>query len=126
LYMATADAEIVALRRRTGAEIWRQKALLRRGLSNVVVMDDSLVTADFQGYVHFLDKTTGALEARVRSGKVRVRNAPVVSGNTVVVMNDRGQITAYRVSPIGGARPAPAADKKTIPEQTPTTPDEKK
>ena len=124
LYMASADGEIVALRRRTGAEIWRQKALLRRGLSNVVVMDDSLITSDFQGYVHFLDKATGAIEARVRSGKVRVSNAPVVSGNTVVVMNDRGQITAYRVSPMGGARPA--ADKKTIPEQTPTTPEEKK
>ena len=62
-------------------------------------MDDSIVTADFQGYVHWLDKASGALAARVQNGKVRVSNPPVVVGNTVVVINDRGQIAAYRVTP---------------------------
>lgn len=106
LYMATADGEVVALRTHTGAEVWRQKALLYRGLSPVVALDDdnSLVTADFQGYVHFLDKASGALEARVSSGKVRVSTAPVVVGNMVLVINDRGQISAYRVTPLTARR----------------------
>ncbi len=104
LYMATADGEVAALRNRTGAELWRQKALLHRGLSAVVAMDadNALVTADFQGYVHWLDKATGALEARVSAGKVRVSTAPVVAGNLVLVINDRGQISAYRVTPLAG------------------------
>src|SRR5262249_26472935 len=84
VYMATSDGEVVALRRRTGAELWRQKALLHRGLSAVAVADDSIVTADFQGYVHWLDKATGAVAARIRSGKVRVSSSPVVSGNMVL------------------------------------------
>lgn len=102
LYMAGADGEIVALRSRTGAELWRQKGLLYRGLSAVVAMDEdnALVTADFQGYVHWLDKATGSLAARASSGKTRVSTAPVVVGNMVLVINDRGQISAFRVTPL--------------------------
>jgi outer membrane protein assembly factor BamB len=105
LYLASADGEIVALRTRTGAELWRQKALLHRGLSAVTAMDDldALVTADFQGYVHWLDKATGALAARASSGKVRVSTAPVVAGDMVLVINDAGHISAFRVKP----RPVP-------------------
>lgn len=106
LYMATADGEIAALRTRTGAELWRQKALLHRGLTAPAALDEdnALVVADFQGFVHFLDKATGALAARTRSGKARVSTTPVVAGNLVLVVNDRGQISAFRVTPLTSAR----------------------
>jgi len=102
LYMATADGEIAAMRTRTGAELWRQKALLHRGLTAPAALDadNALVVADFQGYVHFLDKATGALAARVRVGKVRVSATPQIVGNMVVAVNDRGQISAFRVTPL--------------------------
>jgi outer membrane protein assembly factor BamB len=99
VFLSTADGEVVALKARTGAQIWRQNALLHRGLSGVAVMDDALVTADFQGYVHWLDKTDGALMARAQDGKARVSTTPVVIGNTVLVINDRGRLTAYRTTP---------------------------
>jgi outer membrane protein assembly factor BamB len=106
LYMASADGEIAALRARTGAELWRQKVLLYRGLTAPATMDtaNALVAADFQGYVHFLDKATGALAARVSSGKVRVSTTPLVIGDLVLVVNDRGQISAFRVTPLAVAR----------------------
>ena len=106
LYMSTADGEIAALRTRTGAELWRQKALLHRGLTAPAALDaaNALVAADFQGYVHFLDKATGALAARVSSGKARVSATPLVVGNLVLVVNDRGQISAFRVTPLAVAR----------------------
>jgi outer membrane protein assembly factor BamB len=112
LYLSSADGEVMALRARTGAEIWRQKALLHRGLSALAVTDDAVVTADFQGYVHWLDKATGALVARASSGKARVSTVPVVAGDKVLVVNDRGQISAFRV------RPLAARDKKS-PAQAP-------
>lgn len=114
IYVANADGEVVALRRRTGAEIWRQKALLHRGLSAVALTDNAVVTADFQGNVHWLDKATGGLAARAQSGKVRVSNPPVVSGNMVVVINDAGRITAFRTTPIGGAM----SGKRVVPTET--------
>ena len=115
LYVSDADGEVLALKARTGAEIWRQNALLHRGLSALALMDDAIVVADFQGYVHWLDKASGALAARVSSGGVRVSTAPVVAGDLVVVINDTGKISAYKVTPIQGVvatakKPLPAAE----------------
>jgi outer membrane protein assembly factor BamB len=113
LYMVAADSEVVAMRAKTGAELWRQKVLLNRGLSEPATMDDLnvIVAGDFQGYVHWLDKSTGALVARASSGKVRVSATPIVAGDRVLIINDRGQITAFRVTPRARAK-RPAAPYK--------------
>jgi outer membrane protein assembly factor BamB len=123
LYMATTDGELVALKARTGAEIWRQKALLHRGLSAPAIMDHAVVVGDFQGYVHWLDKASGALAARVATGKVRISTAPVVVDNMVLVINDRGQISAFRVTPLAAAAPT---GRKTLPETPAPTREESK
>lgn len=99
VYMSTADGKVMALNRSNGAVIWSQPALRYRGLTAVAVSDDAVITADFQGYVHFLDKRTGAFIARVRSGRMRISNPPIVEGDEVVVINDDGHISAYRMSP---------------------------
>jgi outer membrane protein assembly factor BamB len=101
VYMSTAEGEVEALNRTNGAVIWRQPALAYRGLTAVGVGDDAVVVADFQGYLHFLDKHTGAFIARERTGRLRVSNAPIVEGDEVVVINDGGRIRAYRMSPRG-------------------------
>jgi outer membrane protein assembly factor BamB len=125
IYVAMADGEVAALRQRTGAEIWRQKALLHRGLSAVAITSNSIVTADYQGYVHWLDKATGELSARTRAGKVRVSNPPIVLGDLVLIMDDGGKISAFRATPISGAkstqRQAPA---ETAPAQAAPAPAE--
>jgi outer membrane protein assembly factor BamB len=114
VYMTSADGEVEALTRRTGAVVWDQKSLLNRGLSAPALMEGAVVVADFQGYVHWLDKTTGAIAARVHTGKVRISNAPVVAGNIAIVINDRGRIDAFRVTPLPGhAKPAPAKPPST-------------
>ena len=123
LYVATADGELVALKARTGAQIWRQKALLHRGLSAPAIMAQAVVAGDFQGYVHWLDKASGALAARVATGKVRISTAPVVVDNMVLVINDRGQISAFRVTPLAAAAPA---GRKTVPETPAPTREESK
>ena len=110
LYMVDADGEVVALKARTGAEVWRQNVLLHRGLSPLAVMDETVVVGDFQGYLHWLDKASGALAARVATGGARISTRPLVIGDMVVVVNDRGQINAYRVTPLAVAatgKPAP-------------------
>ena len=103
LYVADSDGVVSALKTRTGAEVWQQKALLHRGLSPIAVMDDTIVVGDFQGYLHFLDKASGALAARVATGGTRISTQPLVVGDMVVVVNDRGQINAYRVKRQGAA-----------------------
>jgi outer membrane protein assembly factor BamB len=100
LYMSTAEGDVVAMQRHTGTEVWRQKGLAHRGISGPAVAGDAIVVADFQGYVHWLDKKTGAIIGRVRVGKVRYTNPPVYAGGLVLLLNDRGVLDAYRTTPI--------------------------
>jgi outer membrane protein assembly factor BamB len=115
LYVADADGVVGALKARTGAEVWQQKALLHRGLSPIAVMDDTVVVGDFQGYLHWLDKASGALAARVATGGARISTQPLVVGEMLVVANDRGQINAYRVKPLTVA----ASKRQAAPAQRP-------
>jgi outer membrane protein assembly factor BamB len=104
LYVSETDGTVVALRQRDGSEVWRNEKIKRRGLSAPVVINSAIVVADYQGYVHWLDKNTGALVARARVAKQRVSNPPVGAGDTVVVLTDGGTLAAFRATP----RPAPA------------------
>jgi outer membrane protein assembly factor BamB len=108
VYVSTADGDVVALKRATGVEVWRQKGLAHRGLSAPVVLDKSIAVADYKGYVHWLDKATGAFAGRAAAGGDRVSNPPVAAGDRVLVINDQGRVTAFKTSPITLA----AASKK--------------
>ena len=99
VYISTADRAVEALNRKNGALIWRQAALRYRAVTQPAVSSDGVIVADYQGYVSWMNKRTGAFEARRGTGGVRVSNPPVVVGNEVIVINDLGAITAFRVSP---------------------------
>jgi outer membrane protein assembly factor BamB len=99
LFVTQADGVVVALRQRDGSELWRNDKLKRRGLSTPAVTSTAIVVADYQGYLHWLDKTTGELVARERVAKYRVSNAPVAVDNTVVVITDSGSMAAFHATP---------------------------
>jgi outer membrane protein assembly factor BamB len=108
LYVTESDGVVVALRQRDGAEMWRNDKLKRRGLSTPTVVGSAVAVADYQGYIHWLDKDTGKLVARVRTAKQRVSNPPVASGETLVVLTDGGELAAFRAAPRNRPAPAPA------------------
>jgi outer membrane protein assembly factor BamB len=110
LYVTQSDGIIVALRQRDGSELWRNQKMKLRRLTTPVLTSTAVVVADFQGYLHWVDKTTGQLVARQRVAKKElISNPPVAVGDTVVVMTDRGKMSAYQATP-GGAVP-PGASK---------------
>ncbi|HEY5263610.1 MAG TPA: outer membrane protein assembly factor BamB [Steroidobacteraceae bacterium] len=128
LYVTESDGVVVAMRQRDGSELWRNVKLKRRGLSTPAVTSTAIAVADYQGYMHWLDKTTGELVARVRISKDRVTNPPVAVDDTVVVLTDGGTLAAYRATPrtrpAAAAVPPPAAPEAapTAPAATPLTP----
>jgi outer membrane protein assembly factor BamB len=99
VYISQADGVVIALRQRDGSELWRNDKIRRRNLSTPAMTSTAIIVADYQGYVHWLDKKTGALVAREHVAKQRVTNAPVAVGDTVVVMTDGGDLAAYRALP---------------------------
>jgi len=96
LYVTTADSSVQALRRRDGTPLWQQDRLVRRGLTAPTVDGDAIVVADFQGFVHWLDRASGALVGRIGTHKGRVTNAPVVANGIVYLQTDAGRVYALR------------------------------
>ena len=101
LYVTTADSAVVALRRRDGTEVWRQDQLLRRAVTAPALAGDTLVVADFDGYLHWLDAATGEMLARAKSGSGRISNAPQAVGDLLLVQTDSGEVQAWRAGPRG-------------------------
>jgi outer membrane protein assembly factor BamB len=123
LYVTESDGIVVAMRQRDGAEVWRNDKLKRRGLSAPVVTSTAIAIADYQGYLHWLDKNTGELVARERiAKKQRVSNPPAGAGDTVVVLTDAGTLAAYRATP--RLVSAPAATPVATPTPAGTAPPE--
>jgi outer membrane protein assembly factor BamB len=101
LYVTTADSAVVALRRRDGTEVWRQDQLLRRGVTAPALAGDTLVVADFDGYLHWLDAASGEMLARAKSGSGRISNAPQAAGDLLLLQTDSGEVQAWRAGPRG-------------------------
>jgi outer membrane protein assembly factor BamB len=101
VYVTAADSVVQALRRRDGTPVWSNDTLARRGLTAPAVDGEAVVVADFEGYVHWLDATTGELLGRIAAGGARVTNAPLAAGGLVYVQNDEGRLVALRARPRG-------------------------
>jgi outer membrane protein assembly factor BamB len=99
LYLSTADGAVVALSRRDGTERWRTDVLIRRGLSAPAVDGEAVVVADFEGYLHWLDRGGGELMGRAATDGKRISNAPVAAGGLVLVQTDAGSVYAFRAQP---------------------------
>jgi outer membrane protein assembly factor BamB len=95
VYVAAANGDVIAFKRRTGIEEWRQEALRNRGLSAPVVIGAYVVVVDFEGVVHWLDANNGKFVARDKAGD-RVRQAPLVVGDVVVMQDEKGRLSAFR------------------------------
>jgi outer membrane protein assembly factor BamB len=117
MYVSTSEGDLVALKRRTGVEVWRNDLLKRRSLSAPAVVGDYVVVADLEGYVHWFDRATGSLAGRVKSGGDRVTNAPLSADGTLYVITDKGDIVALRGAPVASraAKSAPAAAPAAAP-----------
>lgn len=124
LYFADAAGEVVALRKDNGVELWRQGVLKYRGLSAVAAHGDAVAVADFEGYVHWLDKATGGLAARMATGGKRVSNPPVVAGDELLVINDVGHVSAFRVAGAVAAKRAKRAPAEPAPAKAAPAPSE--
>ena len=101
LYVTTSESSVVALNRRDGTPVWTQDSLLRRSVTAPALAGNTLVIADFDGYLHWLDPASGQLLARGRAAKSRVSSAPLAVGDLLLVQTDSGEVQAWRADPRG-------------------------
>lgn len=96
LYLTDAASVVIAMRRNDGAVVWEQDVMRQRGLTAPAIDGDALVVGDFEGYVHWLDKATGELQARQKTDGARITNAPVVVDGLIYLQTDAGRLQVYR------------------------------
>ncbi len=105
VYVVSETGELIALRRQTGNETWRQDALLRRQPTAPVPFEDTVVVGDLEGYVHFFSKRDGSPVARVRVDKRMLSGTPVVIGDQLYVQSETGRLAVFKVR-----RPEPPSE----------------
>lgn len=97
VYVVSESGELIAMDRQTGAELWRQDALLRRRPTAPVPYDGTVVAGDFEGFVHFFSAEDGSPVARVRVGDRMLSNAPVVIDDRLYVQSETGRLGVFEI-----------------------------
>ncbi|HYD57309.1 MAG TPA: outer membrane protein assembly factor BamB [Burkholderiales bacterium] len=91
----TDDKDAVhALDRTNGRSVWKQDRLSVRRVSQPLPVGAVAVVGDFEGYVHFLARETGAFVGRYATGGGAVRAAPVPLGDGFLVQTLNGGLFA--------------------------------
>lgn len=97
-FITAADDSVHALDVASGASVWKQGPMERRRLSRPLVVGDAVVFGDFEGYVHVLDRDSGAFIARQRADGGAIAAAPVRLGaDSFVVQTRGGSVQAFEV-----------------------------
>lgn len=96
VFGADASDRITAWRAATGDVAWQSEKLLYRGLSGALAVGPSIVFGDSEGYLHFMEASSGEQQLRLRTGSKAILGAPALSGTTMVVVAQDGGIYAFR------------------------------
>jgi outer membrane protein assembly factor BamB len=93
-FVGDENGSLQALDRSTGRSVWKQDKLAHRSLSLPVPVGEVLAVGDFEGYVHFIARDTGAFVARYATGAGAVRAAPLRLPSGVLVQTQNGALHA--------------------------------
>jgi outer membrane protein assembly factor BamB len=96
IYASSSEGLVVAMRRTDGTVDWEQARLRQRGLTAPAVDGNAIVVGDYEGFLHWLNRTTGDLMARESTDGDRITNAPLVVDGRVYVQTDHGKVIAYK------------------------------
>lgn len=93
LFLIDDHSRIYAVDRRNGLELWSNTALSNRDVTSSVVFNGYLVVGDFEGYLHFLDMSTGEIAGRIRIDSSGLYSRPIVIGDNLYVQARDGVVS---------------------------------
>jgi outer membrane protein assembly factor BamB len=97
VYMTDANSVVMAYDRSSGATLWKQDKLYARAVSGPTVVGSLVVVGDYQGYVHFLERTDGAFVARIGTDGSAISAPPLRVGSNVLVQTRSGGLYAIAI-----------------------------
>lgn len=96
LTLSDKEGNVWLLDRRNGAESWKNDQLSNRGLTRPVFYGSFIAVGDQEGYLHWINMNSGLFAAREKLGGDGFAGPPLVVGNTLYVMTNKGDLTAFR------------------------------
>lgn len=91
-----ADGQVIAWRRADGEKAWSSERLKYRGLTAPLAVGRTVAVGDATGLVHFLSRQDGSLMNRMPTDGSAIVAPPVVVGNTLVVVTEKGGVFGFR------------------------------
>lgn len=91
-----ADSTLLAWRRTDGERAWAVEQLRYRKLSAPLVIGRSVVVGDGGGLLHFFSREDGSPLTRLSTDGSPIVAAPVLAGNTLVVVTRQGNIFGFK------------------------------
>jgi outer membrane protein assembly factor BamB len=93
-YVSDEKGTVHALDRSNGRSVWKQDRLALRQLSQPLPVGAAAAVGDYQGYVHFLARDSGAFLSRYATDRGAIRSAPVPLPNGFLVQTQNGGLFA--------------------------------
>ncbi|OAI52445.1 hypothetical protein AYO46_05575 [Betaproteobacteria bacterium SCGC AG-212-J23] len=93
-YVSDDKGTVQALDRSNGQSVWKQDKLSYRQLTLPLAEGQSIVIGDFEGYVHFLARDSGAFVSRYDTHGGAVRAVPISLPAGLLVQSEDGSLHA--------------------------------
>jgi len=93
-YVSDDKGAVQALDRSNGQSVWKQDKLAYRQLTQPFPEGQAIVTGDFEGFVHFLSRESGAFVSRYETKGGAVRAVPIALPAGLLVQTEDGSLHA--------------------------------
>lgn len=95
VYVADSDGVITAFAENSGEVRWKNEDLQYRRLSAPVMFGDTIVVADFEGYIHLLARDDGRIVGRREIDGDGIMGAMVVQDDRLFVVTHSGDLYCF-------------------------------
>ena len=96
VYGTEGDGKVLAWNRETGERVWESERLKYRGLTAPLSVGRSVAIGDSTGLVHLLSREDGSALTRVATDGTAIVAAPVLAGDSLVVVTRGGGIFGFK------------------------------
>ncbi len=95
IYVTDDKSHIWAFDRFNSTSVWKQEKLHLRAITAPASIGDYIVVGDFEGYLHWMSKSSGKFVARNELCSDRIITPPIVVGKVLYGYCSDGTLTAY-------------------------------
>ncbi len=92
LYLSDVGDNVLGLDKLSGSSYWKNDQLTNRRITAPLALDNYLIVADFEGYLHAMNRDDGSFVARMSTDGSAVRSNPVQADNGFVVQTRNGSL----------------------------------